>query len=45
MWDSTKSLSQALTQLCQSSKASLEDKFIKLNPRSSIEGLKDFKEV
>ncbi|QCD82888.1 hypothetical protein DEO72_LG2g3230 [Vigna unguiculata] len=44
MWDSTESLSQALTQLCQSSKASLEDKFIKLNPRSSIEGLKDFKE-
>jgi len=31
--------------LSQFSKASLEDEFIKLNPRSSIKGLKDFKEV
>jgi len=45
MWDSTESPSQALTQLCASSKVSLEDDFIKLHPRSSIEGLKDFKQV
>jgi len=45
MWDSTESPSQPLTQLCQSSKVSLEDDFIKLDPRSSIEGLKDFKQV
>ncbi|XP_027932691.1 uncharacterized protein LOC114188287 [Vigna unguiculata] len=44
MWDSTESPSQALTQLCASSKVSLEDDFIKLHPRSSIEGLKDFKQ-
>ncbi|QCE04960.1 hypothetical protein DEO72_LG8g3002 [Vigna unguiculata] len=44
MWDSTESPSQALTQLSQSSKASLEDEFIKINPKSSIKGLKDFKE-
>jgi len=45
MWDSTESPSQPLTQLCPSSKVSLEDDFIKLHPRSSIEGLKDFKQV
>ena len=45
MCDSTESPSQPLTQLCQSSKVSLEEDFIKLNPRCSIEGLKDFKEV
>ncbi|QCD96042.1 Nucleic acid-binding [Vigna unguiculata] len=44
MWDNTESPSQALTQLCGSSKVSLEDDFIKLHPRSSIEGLKDFKQ-
>ncbi|QCE06719.1 hypothetical protein DEO72_LG9g1733 [Vigna unguiculata] len=33
----TESPSQPLTQLCQSSKVSLEDDFIKLHPRSSIE--------
>lgn len=44
MWDNTESPSQALTQLCASSKVSLEDDFIKLHPRSSIEGLKDFKQ-
>ncbi|QCD87498.1 replication factor A1 [Vigna unguiculata] len=37
MWDNTESPSQALTQLCASSKVSLEDDFIKLHPRSSIE--------
>ncbi|XP_027941100.1 uncharacterized protein LOC114194891 [Vigna unguiculata] len=37
MWDSTESPSQPLTQLCPSSKVSLEDDFIKLHPRSSIE--------
>ena len=45
MWDNTESPSQALTQLCASSKVSLEDDFIKLHPRCSIEGLKDFKQV
>jgi len=45
MWDSTESPSQPLTQLSASSKVSLEDDFIKLHPRSSIEGLKDFKQV
>ncbi|QCD99952.1 Replication factor A [Vigna unguiculata] len=45
MWDSTESPSQPLTQLCPSSKVSLEDDFIKLHPRSSIEGLKDFKQA
>ena len=45
MWDNTESPSQALTQLCGSSKVSLEHDFIKLHPRSSIEGLKDFKHV
>ncbi|QCE13440.1 replication factor A1 [Vigna unguiculata] len=45
MWDNTESPSQALTQLSASSKVSLEDDFIKLHPRSSIEGLKDFKQV
>ncbi|QCD93249.1 hypothetical protein DEO72_LG5g1321 [Vigna unguiculata] len=44
MWDNTESPSQALTQLSASSKVSLEDDFIKLHPRSSIEGLKDFKQ-
>ncbi|QCE10338.1 Nucleic acid-binding [Vigna unguiculata] len=44
MWDSTESPSQPLTQLSASSKVSLEDDFIKLHPRSSIEGLKDFKQ-
>ncbi|XP_027905872.1 uncharacterized protein LOC114165449 [Vigna unguiculata] len=44
MWDSTESPSQPLTQLCASSKVSLKDDFIKLHPRSSIEGLKDFKQ-
>ncbi|XP_027927586.1 uncharacterized protein LOC114184476 [Vigna unguiculata] len=44
MWDSTESLSQPLTQLGQSSKVSLEEDFIKLHPRCSIEGLKDFKQ-
>ena len=43
MGDSTESPSQALTQFSASSKVSLEDDFIKLHPRSSIEGLKDFK--
>jgi len=43
MWDSTESPSQPLTQLGQSSKVSLEEDFIKLHPRCSIEGLKDFK--
>jgi len=45
MWDSTESPSQPLTQLCQASKVSLEEDFIKLHPRCSIEGLKDFKQV
>ena len=45
MGDSTESPSQALTQFSASSKVSLEDDFIKLHPRSSIEGLKDFKQV
>jgi len=40
MWDSTESPSQPLTQHCSSSKVSLEDEFIKLHPRSSIEGLR-----
>ncbi|QCD89601.1 Nucleic acid-binding [Vigna unguiculata] len=44
MWDSTESPSQPLTQLGQSSKVSLEEDFIKLHPRCSIEGLKDFKQ-
>ncbi|QCE00276.1 hypothetical protein DEO72_LG7g1565 [Vigna unguiculata] len=42
--DSTECPSQPLTQLCQSSKVSLEEDFIKLHLRSSIEGLKDFKQ-
>ncbi|XP_027911542.1 uncharacterized protein LOC114170253 [Vigna unguiculata] len=41
MWDGTESPSQPLTQLGQSSKVSLEEDFIKLHPRCSIEGLKD----
>jgi len=45
MWDSIESPSQPLTQLGQSSKVSLEEDFIKLHPRCSIEGLKDFKQV
>jgi len=45
MWDSTESLSQPFTQLFQASKVSLEEDFIKLHPRCSIEGLKDFKHV
>jgi len=45
MWDSTESPSQPLTQLCQASKVSLEEDFIKLHPRCLIEGLKDFKQV
>ena len=45
MLDSTESPSQPLTQLGQSSKVSLEEDFIKLHPRCSIEGLKDFEQV
>jgi len=45
MWDNTESPSQPLTKLGQSSKVSLEEDFIKLHPRCSIEGLKDFKQV
>ena len=45
MWDSTESPSQPLTQLGQSSKVSLEEDLIKLHPRCSIEGPKDFKQV
>ncbi|QCE03887.1 replication factor A1 [Vigna unguiculata] len=44
MWDNTESPSQPLTQLCQASKVSLKEDFIKLHPRCSIEGLKDFKQ-
>ncbi|XP_027905731.1 uncharacterized protein LOC114165274 [Vigna unguiculata] len=44
MLDSTESPSQPLTQLGQSSKISLEEDFIKLHPRCSIEGLKDFEQ-
>ncbi|XP_027927578.1 replication factor A protein 1-like [Vigna unguiculata] len=44
VWDSTESPSQPLTQLGQSSKVSLEEDFIKLHPRCSIEDLKDFEQ-
>ncbi|QCD87070.1 Nucleic acid-binding [Vigna unguiculata] len=37
IWGSIESPSQPLTQLCQSSKVSLEEDFIKLHPRCSIE--------
>ena len=45
MCENTESSSQGLSQLSQSSKHSVEDDFLRLTPRTNIQGLKDCKYV
>jgi len=45
MFENNESPSQGLTQLSQSSKNTMEEDFLTLTPRTTIQGLKDCKEV
>jgi len=45
MFENNESPSQGLTQLSQSSKHTVEEDFLTLTPRTTIQGLKDCKEV
>jgi len=45
MFENNESPSQGLTQLSQSSKNTVEEDFLTLTPRATIQGLKDCKEV
>jgi len=45
MSSSSESPSQRLCQLSEASEHNLEDEFLQLTPRNTIEGLKDCKEV
>jgi len=45
MFENNESPSQGLTQLSQTSKNIVEEDFLTLTPRTTIQGLKDCKEV
>ena len=45
MMEITKFPTQGLSQLCDSGKHNVDDEFIHLIPRNTIQGLKDCKEV
>jgi len=45
MFENNESPSQGLMQLSQSSKNTVEEDFLTLTPRTTIQGLKDCKEV